>query len=67
MRDDKTARVGLNTQEKFIPRIWCYVDISHYPQLRVAKSDSVIWISGEIESFDGLTDINLSNVTLEFE
>jgi hypothetical protein len=49
-------------------KISCSVDISRYPQLKVAKQGSVIWVSGEINNYlDMLGSIELSNVSLEFE
>jgi len=67
MLDEETARVSMGTGTlSSIVNISCFVEISHYPQLKVAKQGLVIWVSGEISSIDQL-GIVLSNVSLEFE
>ena len=65
MLDEKTAWVFMRTQGGF-DTISCFVEISRYPQLKRVKGNSVIWVSGEIETV-GKLSINLCNVSLDFE
>ena len=66
MLGEKTAWLFMGTQLVGGYSINCFVEISRYPQLRLDKGNSVIWVSGEIENVDKML-INLTNVSLEFE
>lgn len=64
--NEKTVEVHMYDMQVLSPSISCVVEISRYPQLKVAKENSVIWVSGEISQIHEL-GIHLSNVSLEFE
>lgn len=64
--DEKTVRVLMRTDEWLEEQILFTVEILKYPQLRFAKENTVIWVSGEIKKVEQPL-IHLSNVSLEFE
>jgi len=64
--DEKTVGVLMRTDESLEEQILFTVEISKYPQLKFAKKDTLIWVSGEIKKIDPPM-IHLSNVSLVFE
>ncbi len=64
--DEKTVRVLMRTDEFLEEQILFTVEISKYPQIKFAKENTLIWVSGEIKKIEPPL-IHLSNVSLVFE
>ena len=66
-KDEKTAQVCVTTKELSGSLIFCSVEVSRYPQLKLAKRNAIILVSGEISEVDRGNNIFLSSASLEFE
>lgn len=64
--DEKTVSVLMRTDEFLEEQILFTVEISKYPQLKFAKENKLIWVSGEIKKINPPM-IQLSDVSLVFE
>jgi hypothetical protein len=66
MLDEKRARIYMFPTDTIGKVVLCSIEMSHYPQLKVVRTNAVVWVSGEIARIDELS-ISLSNTSLEFE
>ena len=64
--EENVVKVMLDTGEMGIALILCRVDITQYPELKIAKTKQKLWIAGEITNIE-FNRIYLSNCIVNID